>query len=148
MQHTHLIRAPCSLQFPLQNMAWWANVLKVAQYVSIAACTNWSSVLAAASNPSTLLPALLLLGMGQHLNYKVYQLLGMNGVYYGYRFGKSIPWVEQYPYSVMRDPQYIGCILSLGGAALMGAPTELCMWWLANYLYLMWVESKVPDGVY
>ncbi len=65
-------------------------------------------------------------------------------MYYGVRFGKSIPWVTEYPYSAMRDPQYIGCIFTLLGCSIL-MPTELCMWWLANYFYLMWLESKLPS---
>jgi methylene-fatty-acyl-phospholipid synthase len=126
-------------------MAFYANVIKVVQYVSIAFCTDFSVIFANLQQPTTLLAFLVLCGFGQHLNYMVYERLGINGVYYGFRFGKTVPWVDAYPYSVMRDPQYIGCILSLGGVALAGVPMEICLWWFANYLYLMWVESKVPD---
>ena len=36
------------------------------------------------------------------------QLLGEDGVYYGSRFGKNIPWVNAWPYNSLRDPQYLG----------------------------------------
>jgi methylene-fatty-acyl-phospholipid synthase len=68
------------------------------------------------------------------------------GVYYGARFGKSIPWVYAYPYSHIRDPQYVGCIITLLAVAPV-IPMELMMWWLGNYCYLMWLESKVPKEV-
>jgi hypothetical protein len=31
-----------------------------------------------------------LAGLGQFLNYRVYKLLGVEGVYYGNRFGKKV----------------------------------------------------------
>jgi hypothetical protein len=76
----------------------------------------------------------------------VYSLLGIDGVYYGARFGKAIPWVTEWPYSsaYMRDPQYVGCSCTLVSAMLLGAPVDSCAWWLANYLYLSFLESRVP----
>ncbi|CAH9145574.1 unnamed protein product [Cuscuta epithymum] len=49
-----------------------------------------------------LAPAFLLLAS---LLVWVYQLLGESGTYYGVRFGKNIPWVTQFPFGVIRDPQ-------------------------------------------
>ena len=66
--------------------------------------------------------------------------------YGGCRLGKSIPWVHEFPYSHLRDPQYIGSILTLCGSALIGNPLEVVGWWLANYFYLMWLESRVPGA--
>jgi methylene-fatty-acyl-phospholipid synthase len=123
-------------------MAFWANVLKTVQFIAITMCTDWAAV--AKTSPQSAVVGILLFAFGQHLNFKVYHLLGVNGVYYGARFGKSISWVYEYPYSVMSDPQYVGCIFSLLGAAALGIPLELIVWWLANYFYLMWLESKVP----
>lgn len=51
---------------------------------------------------------MVLIGFGQAMNVKVYELLGVQGVYYGVRFGKHIPWVTAWPYNMVRDPQYIG----------------------------------------
>lgn len=130
----------------MQSMAFWANVLKVVQFASIYMCTDVPAVLSGLTVQTVVLAGLLL-AFGQHLNYKVYELLGVDGVYYGARFGKSIPWVTSYPYSAMQDPQYVGCIFSLLGVAALGLPLELVIWWLANYFYLMWLESKVPDAI-
>jgi hypothetical protein len=41
---------------------------------------------------------LILIFAGQFLNFRVYQLLGEVGVYYGVRFGYSVPWVTEFPY--------------------------------------------------
>lgn len=134
---------PCSV------MATMAHGLKALQFYCIYKCTDltvfsgipaWQWVAA-----GTLLAA------GQHLNMRVYQLLGQDGVYYGSRFGKTIPWASAWPYNSLRDPQYIGCLLSLAGMASF-MPAELVAWWAGNYFYLMWLEvragrcGKSPSG--
>lgn len=126
---------------PCKTMAFWANILKVIQIASISLATDW----AAAFNLSWMTWALIgaLLFFGQHLNFLVFKLLGRDGVYYGSRFGKKLPWIYDYPYSHIKDPQYVGSIVTLLGCAFV-IPTELFVWWLANYLYLMWLESEVP----
>ncbi|GFZ04003.1 phospholipid N-methyltransferase [Actinidia rufa] len=60
---------------------------------------------------SLLTPTSLLSGTSsscQFLNFRVYQLLGESGTYYSFHFGKSIPWVSQFPFGVIKDPQYVG----------------------------------------
>ena len=54
---------------------------------------------------STLLFAAVCVGAGQFLNSRVYKLLGHDGIFYGVRFGAVIPWVYDFPYSHIRDPQ-------------------------------------------
>lgn len=129
---------------PCKVMALYANILKVIQISSICVCTDWSIMTKLAPWQYLLMTALI--AFGQHLNFLVYKLLGMNGVYYGVRFGKSIPWVTAYPYNTMRDPQYIGSMLTLLGCAFV-IPTEVTIFWFMNYVYLMFVESKVPSSI-
>jgi methylene-fatty-acyl-phospholipid synthase len=128
-------------------MAMWANVIKVVQFASIAALVDYGEVAARLADPATAAAGLALAAFGQHLNAAVYVALGMDGVYYGNRFGKKIPWVRSYPYSVWADmhPQYLGCLASLAGAAVLGVPQEVALWWASNYLYLMWLESRNPS---
>ena len=88
---------------PCKVMSYIAHVIKVVTFFSIYMCTDFSY---AAAIPAWLwVIALCALAFGQHLNYLVYEKLGTDGVYYGVRFGKTIPWVHDYPYSAMRDPQ-------------------------------------------
>jgi methylene-fatty-acyl-phospholipid synthase len=123
-------------------MAFWANVLKFIQFASIVALTNWK---AASELPyASLVACFSLIALGQHLNFLVYKLLGVDGVYYGSRFGKSLPWVTAYPYDTVRDPQYVGSMITILGCSFI-APAQIMIWWFANYLYLMWLESKIPD---
>ncbi|KAK2986500.1 hypothetical protein RJ640_021375, partial [Escallonia rubra] len=72
---------------------------------------------------------------------KVYQLLGEPGTYYGVRFGKNIPWVSEFPFGVIKDPQYVGSILSLL-ACLAWVPFLYILLWVLGYVFMIQVESK------
>ncbi|KAJ6702331.1 PHOSPHATIDYLETHANOLAMINE N-METHYLTRANSFERASE [Salix koriyanagi] len=71
----------------------------------------------------------------------VYQLLGESGTYYGVRFGKNIPWVTEFPFGVIQDPQYVGSILSLF-ACLSWTPFQYILLWTLGYAFMIYVESK------
>jgi methylene-fatty-acyl-phospholipid synthase len=49
------------------------------------------------------------------LNVAVYRRLGDNGVYYGTKLGKKVAWKTGFPFSVIRHPQYVGAVLTIGG---------------------------------
>ena len=134
---------------PFQRMAFLAHALKCLQFLLLAACTNWSTLIANAQTTRVVVPAALFFGAGQHLNAMVYLRLKQVGVYYGARFGRHVPWVHGWPYSHIRDPQYVGALLSVVGAALLGGESThviLCAWGL-NYLYLIMLESQVPHSI-
>lgn len=89
---------------------------------------------------------LVLYSIGAHAcdnlhNCRVYQLLGEAGTYYGVRFGKNIPWVTEFPFGVIRDPQYVGSILSLL-ACLSWVPFLYIFLWVLGYAFMIQVESK------
>ena len=141
---------------PSRAMARVCMLLKVAQLAGIAhlAQWDWRAQLEAAARlpPALAVAAAALVLCGQALNLSVYATLGSDGVYYGARFGKSISWVYGWPYSLggvkIRDPQYLGCMLSLLGAfAIIEAPRSrvVMIAWMLNYFYLVWLESAVPD---
>lgn len=71
----------------------------------------------------------------------MYQLLGESGTYYGVRFGKNIPWVTEFPFGYIEDPQYVGSMLSLI-ACLCWVPFPYVLLWVLGYLLMMLVESK------
>ncbi|KAH0659209.1 hypothetical protein KY289_027957 [Solanum tuberosum] len=73
-------------------------------------------------------------------NCRVYQLLGEAGTYYGVRFGKNIPWATEFPFGVIRDPQYVGSILSLL-ACLSWVPFLYIFLWVLGYAFIIQVES-------
>lgn len=56
---------------------------------------------------------------GQFLNVSVFCRLGEAGVFYGNRFGYEVPWCSQFPFSVLKHPQYVGATLSIWGFFLM-----------------------------
>ena len=57
----------------------------------------------------------LLIGAGQVLNFGVFYQLGKIGVFYGNKFGYSVPWCAGFPFSLLRHPQYVGTVLSIWG---------------------------------
>lgn len=128
-------------------MANYAHILKAIQFICMFILLDKPEVFRRLQDPATLVPGLAFVIFGQHLNARVYDLLGVDGVYYGFRFGKSIPWRTEWPYNSLRDPQYIGASSTLLGALILGAPSTLCFHWLSNYMYLMWLESRVPADV-
>jgi methylene-fatty-acyl-phospholipid synthase len=62
---------------------------------------------------------ILLIGVGQSLNYAVFHRLGRVGVFYGNRFGRPTIWCTRFPFSVLRHPQYLGASLSIWGFFLL-----------------------------
>lgn len=129
-------------------MSLYAHGLKALQVLLIAILIDYDPLIAAARNVDlSFVAALVLLIAGQALNSGVYNALGIEGIFYGSRFGKKLPWVTGFPYNLgIRDPQYVGALTTLLGAAFF-IPKDICIWWAATYGYLMWMESKVPNTV-
>ncbi|WZZ34207.1 hypothetical protein YC2023_017608 [Brassica napus] len=138
---------------PSTVMARVSHVLKAAQLLSLfsVASLSWPP-------PLYFWPVM---AFGQFLNFRsqslcpgsvsvcwieieskaVYQLLGEAGTYYGVRFGKNIPWVTEFPFGVIRDPQYVGSVMSLL-ACLSWVPFQYIFLWCLGYVFMMLVESK------
>ncbi|XP_038694918.1 phosphatidyl-N-methylethanolamine N-methyltransferase [Tripterygium wilfordii] len=118
---------------PSKVMAQVSHCLKVAQLISLYTVSSLSW-----PPPLYFWP---LFGFGQFLNFRVYQLLGESGTYYGVRFGKTIPWMTEFPFGVIRDPQYVGSIMSLV-ACLSWVPFQYILLWILGYAFMMHVESS------
>lgn len=69
--------------------------------------------------PAVVALGLLLLAAGQVLNAGVFVRLGQVGVFYGSKFGRSVPWCSGFPFSLCADPQYVGAVLSIWGFFLI-----------------------------
>ncbi|KAH7865687.1 hypothetical protein Vadar_009842 [Vaccinium darrowii] len=82
---------------PSKIMARVSHLLKLVQFISLFSVSSLSW-----PPPLYFWPLFL---FGQFLNFRVYQLLGESGTYYGVRFGKNIPWVSEFPFGVINDPQ-------------------------------------------
>ena len=68
-----------------------------------------------------LVSALFLIVFGQWLNTAVWNTLGVNGVCYGFKLGRSVPWIMTFPYNIgISNPQYVGsAITNLGIASVL-----------------------------
>lgn len=89
---------------------------------------------------------IVLVSCGQALNSGVYNALGTIGVYYGSRFGETIPWVNSFPYNIgISDPQYWGCILTIVGCLNLLQLRNNAFYVaviLVAYVSMMLIESK------
>ena len=131
---------------PCATLAAVSSALKVLQFAALAAFVDWRAVVALLSSPARLLPVAALVAIGQTLNAAVYARLGSVGVYYGWRFGRSVPWCTGFPFlRMLPHPQYLGSSLTLAGLAMAGAvPLSVVLWWTANYVFLAAMESVPP----
>jgi phosphatidyl-N-methylethanolamine N-methyltransferase len=100
---------------PCRVMSAIANVIRTAQFCALVSLVNWSSL--SQNSPWVWCVAACLVACGQLLNLSVYALLGHDGVYYGFIFGKKLPRITTWPYSWFSHPQYIGCVATLLGLA-------------------------------
>lgn len=108
-----------------------------------------TSALATASPPRLLLATAAIV-VGQILNLAVYASIGGDGVYYGTRLGKRVPWVHGFPFALggsgkpgkgvrIPHPQYLGSALTAAGALALlwhGAPAgsaALVGYWAGLY---------------
>ncbi|XP_072989615.1 phosphatidyl-N-methylethanolamine N-methyltransferase [Typha latifolia] len=117
---------------PCHRMAQISHAIKAVQFVSLLSVARFSW-------PPWY--SFLLFSVGQYLNFKVYQLLGKPGTYYGVRFGKNVPWVTEFPFGYIKDPQYVGSVMSLL-AVLCWVPFQYVLLWVLGYIFMIWVESK------
>ncbi|KAE8709143.1 Phosphatidyl-N-methylethanolamine N-methyltransferase [Hibiscus syriacus] len=56
------------------------------------------------------------------------------------RFGKNIPWVTEFPFGYIKDPQYVGSSMSLV-ACLSWVPLQYILLWSLGYLFMIHIES-------
>jgi phosphatidyl-N-methylethanolamine N-methyltransferase len=64
-------------------------------------------------------PGIALMVVGQTLTLSAFARLGTVGVFYGNRFGYSVPVCRHFPYSVFAHPQYVGAVLTIWGVFLI-----------------------------
>ncbi|OVA11996.1 Phospholipid methyltransferase [Macleaya cordata] len=118
---------------PSKVMAQVSHFLKLLQFISLFSVSSLSW-----PPPFYFWPLFI---FGQFLNFRVYQLLGESGTYYGVRFGKNIPWVTEFPFGYIKDPQYVGSVASLL-ACLSWVPFQYILLWVLGYVFMIWVESN------
>ena len=62
---------------------------------------------------------------GQFLSMSVFRAIGNDGVFYGTRLGKVIPWYTGFPYDTVPHAQYVGAVLTFWGGFLFLMTMEL-----------------------
>ncbi|KAF6264303.1 hypothetical protein COO60DRAFT_175043 [Scenedesmus sp. NREL 46B-D3] len=90
---------------------------------------------------------LLLLCYGQSLNIGIFQAIGHDGVYYGFKLGKVIPWVNGWPFDTVSHPQYVGSVLSVWAmvALVWGQAPQAALVVLAGYWTLVYVVTALQE---
>ncbi|KAJ1463282.1 hypothetical protein M885DRAFT_556994 [Pelagophyceae sp. CCMP2097] len=106
---------------------------------------------AAADAPNwTKVYGLALAGAGQVLNGAMYAAIGNDGVYYGFKLGRAVPWCHAFPFNVgLRHPQYVGVVLTLLGLLSVFQSQELAeagmamliVGWSLMYVYMSLMEE-------
>jgi methylene-fatty-acyl-phospholipid synthase len=86
--------------------------------VFVAWCLEHGGVVVSSDRALALTTGVTMIGAGQYLNLRVFQLLGREGVFFGNRFGLVLPWQQRFPFSWMRHPQYVGASLTIWGLFL------------------------------
>jgi len=93
--------------------------------------------------------ALTLFVGGQALNIGIYKAIGHPGVYYGFKLGHTVPWVDGFPFNVVSHPQYVGSVMTVWAAVVMlwgQAPFDmplLATYWTALYVLTGWQENAL-----
>jgi methylene-fatty-acyl-phospholipid synthase len=70
-------------------------------------------------SPYAVLTGIHFVLLGQILNLSIYHAIGKNGVYYGARLGKRVPWVNGFPFNFAPHPQYVGAAMTAAGVMMM-----------------------------
>ena len=85
---------------------------------------------------------------GQGLNAGIYAAIGNDGVYYGFKLGRPVPWCTGFPFNIgLRHPQYVGVVLTLLGATtvMIAAPlalfVQLMLAWAGMYVVMSVMEQ-------
>ena len=67
-----------------------------------------------------LIVAAILMIAGQILNVAIYYRIGDDGVYYGFKLGRTVPWCTKFPFNIgLRHPQYVGVVLNIWAIAIV-----------------------------
>ena len=83
------------------SVAWFLKLVQAFVIISYLCVKidSWQSVYESFV-PMKLVLAFSLFIIGQWLNLSVYKAIGHNGVYYGVRLGRPVPWHTGWPYSL------------------------------------------------
>lgn len=90
---------------------------------------------------------LLLACYGQSLNVGIFQAIGHDGVYYGFKLGKTIPWVNGWPFDTVSHPQYVGSVMTVWAlvALVWGQAPHAALAIMAGFWTLVYVVTAVQE---
>jgi len=91
------------------------KVVQISVFCGWCAVFGHRALTGSPSHAPALLVGTALLLVGQTLNWSVFYRLGAVGVFYGDRLGHDVPRCEEFPFSLIRHPQYVGTVLSIWG---------------------------------
>jgi methylene-fatty-acyl-phospholipid synthase len=103
----------------LQKLFYAFKVLQLAVFFGWCVVFAENEVPLPSDDPLVLSIGGILILVGMMLNISVFYSLGRIGVFYGNKLGYDVPWVEGFPFSVFRHPQYVGTVLSIWGFFLV-----------------------------
>ena len=129
---------------PIVTFTYLASLLKPVQFIAFLA---WYCTIGSISNIQLdvfkVLISLSMIVFGQILNVGIYKAVGANGVYYGIKLGKKIPWCTGFPFTVVDHPQYVGSVLTAwGGIILLMTNDHLPeLYYIMAYIPLLYTIS-------
>jgi len=139
----------------LSVVLWAASVTELAGHTNAQGTARWVTALVTKwlSRPNTAQWACagVLLTCGQALNGAIYQAIGRDGVYYGFKLGRPVPWCSGFPFNLgFRHPQYVGGLLSQLGVLVPLATVQtmeagllpLIGWWIVLYALTSYMEAS------
>ena len=132
----------------------WREVAKISMFLRMCQIATFAFTMGTyrASMTYWQMKALFII-VGQALNMSVYHKLGLEGVYYGNLYNKNLPIVKDWPFNSLRDPQYVGAMLTHQGVFLFYPYLECfgihlySMLWFVATSYIEQVPSlKTKDS--
>lgn len=90
---------------------------------------------------------LVLVCYGQSLNVGIFKAIGHDGVYYGFKLGRKIPWVSGWPFDTVSHPQYVGSVLTIWGlvALVWGQAPGTPLLAVAGFWTLVYVATAIQE---
>lgn len=125
----HSFRAVCANPVDaLRNLFYVFKALQGAVFLGWWYVVGDDKLWPPAAGPLPLAIAGASIVFGQMLNLGVFYRLGHVGVFYGNRLGYDVPRCEEFPFSLLDHPQYVGTLLTIWGLfAMMRFPHD--DWW-------------------
>jgi phosphatidyl-N-methylethanolamine N-methyltransferase len=124
----------------LQKLFYGFKVIQLGVFFGWCLIFGQGRLVAAGASVYAFVMGGLLIATGQVLNFSVFYRLGETGVFYGNRFGYEVPWSTEFPFSLVKHPQYLGAVMSIWGfflATRFPHPDWSLLPWLETLYYIV-----------